>query len=169
MQPIVHLAVGYLCYAASVRLRRRGRPADTPTAAALVGALLPDLIDKPIWLAGLTDVGRTVGHTLLVAGPLLAVAWWYAAARDRRSLGVAFAIGLGSHLAADVPWHVLAGDYRELGFILWPLTPMAPYAGTKSLAAVSGVEITTLWLEAIVFAAGVALWWVDGRPGIESG
>lgn len=167
MQPVVHLAVGYLCYAAYARWDRGEPPAPAPTGAAIVGAALPDLLDKPPWLAGVVDVGRTVGHSLLFAIPAIAAVWVVAKTRDRRTLGVAFAVGYLSHVAADVPWHLLSGEYRELGFLLWPLTPMPEYTGTKPLGTVAGLEVTTLWLEAVIVAAGVALWWRDGRPGLE--
>lgn len=169
MQPPVHLAVGYCCYAIDTRWDRGAAPDDRTTAAVLVGAALPDLIDKPLWLLGVAGVGRTAGHSLLVAVPLLVGVRLYANRSDRRALGTAFSIGLCSHLAADVPWHLLAGDYRELGFLLWPVTPMPAYTGTKPLGSLGGVEVTTLWLEVVIFAVGLAMWWADGRPGLERG
>ncbi len=167
MQPVVHLAVGYLCYAGYTRRRYGSVPGEYPTLAAILGAALPDLIDKPIWLAGVVDVGRTIGHSLLLVVPLVIVVWLVTRTRDREILGVAFAIGILSHIATDIPWHVLSGDYHELGFLLWPITPMPEYTGTKPLGTVPGLEVTatTLWLEAVILVAGVALWWADGRPG----
>ncbi|RQG99649.1 metal-dependent hydrolase [Natrarchaeobius oligotrophus] len=167
MQPVVHLAVGYICYAAYARWELGERPAESAAAVAVFGAALPDLLDKPLWLAGVVDVGRTVGHSLLFAVPLVAAVWLLARSRGRAALGVAFAIGYLSHVATDIPWHVLSGDYHELGFLLWPITPMPEYTGTKSLGRVAGFEVTTLWLEAVILVAGVALWWRDGRPGLE--
>ncbi|NGM67558.1 metal-dependent hydrolase [Natronolimnobius sp. AArcel1] len=167
MQPIVHLVVGYLCYAAYARWRFDGPPAEVPALVAIGGAALPDLIDQSLAAAGITGVTRTIGHSLLFVVPLIIVVWLYARARDREILGVAFAIGLLSHIATDIPWHVLAGDYHELGFLLWPITPMPEYSGVKNLGTVAGLEVTTLWLEAVIFVAGVALWWHDGKPGLE--
>lgn len=167
MQPVVHLAVGYLCYAGFTRWQQGDPPGETATLAAIVGAALPDLLDKPPWLFGVVDVGRTVGHSLLFAIPVVVAGWLLARSRDRRPLGVAFAIGYASHLATDVPWHLIAGEFDELGFLLWPITPMPAYTGTKPLASAGGLEITTLWLEAVILAAGIALWWTDGRPGLE--
>lgn len=166
MQPVVHLAVGYLCYGAYTRADEGAAPGERGALVALFGAVLPDLLDKPPWLLDLT-VGRTAGHSLLFALPVVATVWLVARRRDRSRLGVAFAIGVLSHLAADVPWHLLAGDTHELGFLLWPVTPMPPYSGTKSLGTVAGVGVTTLWLEAVVAVAGLALWWIDGRPGLD--
>lgn len=169
MQPVVHPVVGYLCYAAYARWTGSGAPAPTPAAAAVVGSTVPDLVDQPLYLAGVTPVGRTVGHSLLFALPAVALVWTLTRRRDTDRLGVAFAVGYGSHVAADVPWHLLAGDYRELGFLLWPVTEMPEYSGVKPIGTVPGLglEATTLWLEAVVFVAGIALWWADGRPGLE--
>ncbi len=168
MQPIVHLAVGYLCYSGYTRFTRHKPPEAMPLLAALFGALLPDLLDKPLELLGVAPVGRTIGHSLLFAIPLVASVWLLLRRRSHERIAVAFAIGYGSHLASDVPWHLLSGDYDELGFLLWPITPMPEYTGTKSLGAVFGVEITTLWVEVVILFAGIALWWHDGRPGLES-
>ncbi|SFC11180.1 LexA-binding, inner membrane-associated putative hydrolase [Halobiforma haloterrestris] len=170
MQPVVHLAVGYVCYAIYTRRRCDASPRDGPAIAAILGAALPDLLDKPIWLVGIVDVGRTIGHSLLFALPLLVALGLYARSSDREVLAVAFAVGYLSHVATDVPWHVLSGDVHELGFLLWPITPMPPYSGTKPLATVPGLEVTvtTLWLEAVVLVAGIGRWWVDGKPGLEA-
>ncbi|WP_440765933.1 metal-dependent hydrolase [Natronorubrum sp. DTA7] len=165
MQPVVHLAVGYLCYAAYTRWHHGRTPADLPALVAVFAAGLADFIDKPLYAAETVPVGRAIGHSLLFAAPLILLAWVVATRRDRRPLGVAFAIGYLSHIATDVPWHVLSGDFDELGFLLWPVTEMPAYTGVKPLGTVGGVEITTLWLEAVILAAGVALWWTDGRPG----
>lgn len=168
MQPIVHPVVGYLCYSASARWIRGDAPDPTPTIAAVIGATVPDLLDQPLYLAGITAVGRRIGHSLFFAVPVVAVVWTVARRRGRTRLGVAFAIGYGSHLAADVPWHVLAGQYDELGFLLWPITHMPEYTGVKPLGTVPGLglEATTLWLELVIVVLGIARWWIDGRPGI---
>lgn len=167
MQPIVHPVVGYLCYAGYTRIRQGSRPRGEPTLVAVFAAILPDLIDQPLWAVGVTPVGRTVAHSLFGAAVIVGIAGVLARRADRPDLGVAFAIGYGSHVAADVPWHVLAGDYEELGFLLWPVTEMPAYSGVKPIGSVAGVEITTLWLEGVIFVAGVSVWLYDGRPGLE--
>ncbi|MXV63971.1 metal-dependent hydrolase [Natronorubrum sp. JWXQ-INN-674] len=166
MQPVVHLAVGYLCYAAYTRWSLGRQPADVPALVAVFAAGLADLIDKPLHAAGVVPVGRTIGHSLLFAIPLVLFVWLVASRRDRPILGVAFAIGYLSHIATDVPWHLISGDFDELGFLLWPITDMPAYTGVKPLGTVTGVEVTTLWLEAVILVAGIVLWWVDGRPGV---
>lgn len=166
MQPVVHLAVGYICYAGYTRLAHRETPGSKSTIVVLFAALLPDLIDKSLWIAGLVPVGRTIGHSLLFAVPLVFLVWYVLHKRDREKLAIAFAIGYGSHIATDIPWHVLAGEYEELGFLLWPITHMPAYTGTKTIGTVAGAEITTLWVEAVILAFGIALWLSDGRPGL---
>ncbi len=167
MHPIVHPVVGYLCYAAYTRGRHGERPGGEPTVVAVFAAVLPDLVDQPLRLVGVMPVGRTIAHSLLVAIPVVVAVGAIARRRGRPELGVAFAIGYLSHIAADVPWHVLAGDVDELGFLLFPITRMPQYTGTKTLATAGGVEITTLWIEAVLFVVGVRVWWNDGRPGLE--
>ncbi|WP_254767801.1 metal-dependent hydrolase [Salinilacihabitans rarus] len=169
MQPPVHLAVGYLCYAAYARWRWDRPPVSGPAVAAVVGAALPDLVDKPLWLLGAAPVGRTVAHSLPVAVPLAAAGWLLARRAGRPAVGVAFAVGVLSHLAADVPWHLLAGASAELGFLLWPVTSTPAYTGTKPLGSVASVAVTTLWLEAVILVAGLAVWWRDGAPGLRGG
>lgn len=167
MQPIVHLAVGYLCVAAYRRWTRADPPGGAAAGAAVFAAALPDLLDKPPWLLGVVPVGRTLGHSLLFAVPFGLAVWLRSADFEREPLGTAFVVGLFSHVATDVPWHVVAGDYHELRFLLWPITRTPPYTGTKVLGTVGGLELTTLWLEAAILIAGVVVWWRDGRPGLD--
>jgi len=145
MHPIVHPAVGYCCYALYTRLDRGEPPAAVPTVVAVGAAILPDALDQPLYHLGLTPVGRTIGHSLLFALPAMLIVWYVTARHGHGEWGVAFAIGYGSHIAADSPWHLLMGEYHELGFLLWPITPMPAYEGTKTLATVQGLEITTTW------------------------
>lgn len=166
MQPAVHLFVGYLCWSAYTRVGRGEPPAAVPATVAVFAAILPDLIDKPLTAWGVVGVGRTVGHSLLFAVPLGIVVYLLATRLDRRLLGVAFVVGYGSHIAADVPWHVLSGDFHELGFLFWPVAEMPPYTGVKPLGTVAGTEVTTLWLEAVIVVLAVAAWIRDGTPGL---
>lgn len=183
MWPITHLVVGYLCYAALARIRertQRGGPVardgqslrtgralrDGPVLAAVFGAALPDLIDKPLLWAGAVPSGRTYAHSVFAALFFSALAWWLVRRYRREELGIAFAVGYVSHLAADVAWPLLVGAYDELGFLLWPIAHSPPYEGQKSLGTFGGAEVTTLWFEVVILAAGVALWLRQGAPGV---
>jgi hypothetical protein len=96
----------------------------------LLGALLPDLIDKPLyyglsWATGLQGAAlglisstRTFGHTALFALAVLGALW----SRG----GAAIALGMATHLVLD-----LGGDAVAL---LVPSAP--PRAGPPTLAAV---------------------------------
>lgn len=77
----------------------------------------------------------------------------------------AFAIGYLSHVAADVPWHLLGGNLEELGFLLWPVTSMPEYYWIEPIGTIGGTTVTTLWLEAVIVFAGVVLWAYDRAPG----
>lgn len=167
MFPPAHPGVAYLLYRGVDRLRGAGPPGDRAALALVAGAVLPDLLDQPLyhWLGFPTT--RTVGHSLLVAVPVCLAA----VALVRRSslpdgLAGAFAFGYAAHLAADAFWRVALGRFAELGYLLWPLTRMPDYPGTLPLFSVGGATVTTTWVEAALLAAALALWWRDGRPGL---
>jgi hypothetical protein len=70
-----------------------------------LGCLLPDLIDKPIWVVAQwlgsesrhADTSRMIGHTAFLAAAVALVAW------RRRSLPwVALAYGIPTHIVLDV-------------------------------------------------------------------
>ena len=65
--------------------------------------LLPDLIDKPLWVLGVISDGRYIGHTLLLAF-LVALAF----ALKKRAYGLFAVCGGISHLLLDtsgfMPW-----------------------------------------------------------------
>ena len=167
MFPPAHPGVAYLLYRGGGRLRGAGAPGDRATLALVAGAVLPDLLDQPLyhWLGFPTT--RTVGHSLLLAVPvcLAAVAVVRRSALPDAVAG-AFAFGYGAHLAADAVWRVALGRFAELGYLLWPLTTMPDYEGTVPLFAVGGATVTTTRVEVALLAAALALWWRDGRPGV---
>lgn len=115
---------------------------------------IPGLLDRPLYWLGIVPVGRTVGHSLLLAVPLVASAWIVSQRRERPVLGIALAVGSLSHIATDIPWHLLSGEYHELGFLLWPITHMPAYTGTTALGTIGPVMVRTLWLEAVIFVCG---------------
>ena len=80
-----------------------------------VGALLPDLIDKPLsWfiLPGVLDgITRNFGHTLLFSSLLLAI--WQLGSGRRLNFLLPLAIGSGLHLLLD-------GMFSLPTTLLWP-------------------------------------------------
>jgi hypothetical protein len=139
--PLGHLAFAYLCFVAVVALTRRPLPAAWPLVPLAVGSQLPDLIDKPLAYYGVIVSGRSAAHSLLAAGVCIALITVVASGVRRRTptdgvlgrLGAvtpaAFAVGYLSHLAGDSVRPVLAGNYGDVGFLLWPLIEVPRYAG----------------------------------------
>lgn len=81
-----HLAVGYLA----------GIYTRLPVAYLLLGSVLPDVVDRPLYWLGLTPFSHTLTHSILIAGPASLVA---TALFGRR--GAALALGWLLHVATD--------------------------------------------------------------------
>jgi hypothetical protein len=140
-------ATHLLAAALLARLRR------LPTSWAVVGAAVPDVVDKPLAMLGVTDLFHSVGHSLLVA-LLVPVAVRYGPA------GVAAALGWASHVALDALHVVVNGRPDDALFLFWPVVvPPTPldvppgsfffyYLGTPSFFLEVG-----LWL-AVVLLVG---------------
>lgn len=168
MFPPVHPGFGYLLYAGLTRVRD-DVPAGTGVVQALVvGAVIPDLVDQPLYYLLPLPSTRTVGHSLLTIVPvsLLVIAL------VRRSdvpngVAVGFTIGYLSHPLADALWPLLLDLNHELGFLLWPIIPSPDYEGTKELRSIGTVTVTTLWVELTLLAIALLVWWRDGTPGID--
>jgi hypothetical protein len=89
---------------------------------AVAGAALPDLVDKPLGMLGVTDLYHSVGHSLLLA-PLVLLALRSGPA------GTALALGWASHLALDALHVVVNGRPDDALFLLWPVVvPPSPPA-----------------------------------------
>src|SRR5205814_1670079 len=114
-----------------------------PKKSLLLGTILPDLLDKPLYLIpaillgkqgaelGLISGTRTIGHTLLFMLILAAIA----TVRRSRVLA-AIALGVGTHLFLDhFSEHMLfgfrPGNDESLTGLLWPILgnrfPVYPY------------------------------------------
>jgi hypothetical protein len=82
----------------------------------VIGALLPDLIDKPLGMVIFSSIlasGRIIGHTLLLSISILLIGLYlYDKRRDIRIISLA--LGSFFHLMEDQIW----GEPRTL---LWPL------------------------------------------------
>lgn len=167
MFPPVHPGVAYLVYAWYERAFRGGPPGRLETLVLVFAATVPDLVDQPLYHLGSAPTTRTVGHSVLVGAILslvvvLAVRRW--SLGDR--VGRAFAAGYFLHLAADAVWPLLLWIPAELRYLGWPFVQQPPYEGTKSLVTIGDVGVTTLWVELVLFALAIVVWWRDGRPGV---
>lgn len=167
MLPIAHPGVAYLLYAGIRRGLGREPPTGPAVIALVVGALLPDLIDQSLYYLFALPSPRTLAHSLLVAIPAcLLVALAVRRGRVSSEVGVGFIVGYLSHPAADALWPFLYGAEDELGFLLWPYTTSPPYPSHRVLFEVGPIPILTTWIELGLLAAGIALWWRHGRPGL---
>jgi len=167
MWPWGHLAVGYLVYAL-YRRRSGDYPTERGTVAVAVGTQLPDLIDKPLawWFAVLPN-GRSLAHSLLLAGLLWVVVLAVSRRTAHREAGSAFVLGYASHLASDALNPALAGDVSHLAFLAWPVLPPVVYDGPGSfLGHFLAMELTPFLLfEFALVAVALATWIRDGAPG----
>lgn len=168
MFPLAHPGVAYLLYTAYIR-RVHGRSPDGLAAVALVsGAVIPDVVDLPLYYFGGAPSTRSVAHSVLAGvglSSLVALTIGRSAVDNR--VGVAFSAGYLSHLLADAVWPLVLWLPAELRYLGWPLTQQPLYEGTKPLGSVSGVTVTTLWIELAMLTVAIAIWWHDGRPGFR--
>lgn len=124
-----HISVGYLTARTRLATRRTTTGDWGLYTCVIAGALFPDLVDKTILALDLSPYGRSVGHSLF--GLLAILLVW--AGQVGRSGRVAaplawFALGIASHLAADLFDDLVAGlvqtTYAQTSWMLWPfLTP----------------------------------------------
>jgi len=151
----VGLGVGYRLYT------RRSASATIPSKPAhaicwlVVGAALPDLVDKPLGMAGVTELFHSVGHSALVL-PVMVVC----GLADRRWL--ALAVGWGSHLFVDALHVVINGRPSDALFLGWPVvSPPNP-------PAIPPGEFVWFYLGSPSFYLEVLLWLAVGGLGVWS-
>jgi hypothetical protein len=181
MWPWEHLAFGYLFYSLGARAYYRRPPTGAAAVAVAVGTQLPDLLDKTLaWLFGVFPVGYAVGHSALVAPPVLTAAYLLLHRRSltRGRLVLAYAVGHLSHLFGDLLYPLLRGKGLELRRVLWPVaSPEAGDVQGNVLHRIAGyflgylVEVLSLnpsplfLVQVGLVAAVFVLWLVDGAPG----
>lgn len=171
---------GYVLYSAYAHLWERRRPSGRAAIVVVFAALLPDLIDKPLaWQLNVLPTGRSLGHSLFFAVPVVVIVYLAARRFARNDVGVAFAIGYFSHLPADTIYPlVMPGVKIDLGYLIWPLAS----AGSTETGDLLGEFLGLLFgfsefvsgpdgwrfllIEGALFAVALALWIVDGRPGL---
>lgn len=167
MLPPVHPPLAYLVYRGLLEVDGR-RPTATATVALVLGSILPDLIDQPLYVLGAVEGTRALGHSLLWAAPLCLGAWLVVSRSPRhRAIALWFIVGYATHLAADALWPVLFWAPGELDFLIWPLRPAPEYETVRALGEVLGVTVTTRWIEIGIGGAGLVQYWRDGMPGLE--
>lgn len=146
--------LGHVAFAHAVAWRRRAALTQTQLGYAVVGSLLPDVVDKTLRLAGVFPWGRTVGHSawVMTLAVLLAVL-------AKRDVWLWLVVGWVSHLFADLTDDVVCG-IQSTGYVFatwytWPyfnpdlnavrVVPMHPRGPCLSVYE----TLTVVWVWAI--------------------
>jgi len=178
MWPWEHVAFGYVCYSLYRHARFGASPGDRAALLAAFGAVLPDLVDKPLsWGLGWFPQGYAVAHSAFV---LVAAAAVVLLVRrfDPAGLGTALLVGWASHLFGDVVYPAMLGGRLAFRRVLWPLVTLPPYHHHLGLLAravhylhehavrtLAGGLGVALGLEIAFVVLAVGLWLHDGTPG----
>ncbi len=122
LYPLGHLGI---TAALGVHLSGRGYYPLLDFRLLLLGAVLPDLIDKPLALAAGLE-GRTIGHSMIfIASLTLVLLMWFLStpvgSSRRATVGMltVLAIGAWMHLILDRIW-------EQPWVFLWPLLGLGP-------------------------------------------
>lgn len=195
MWPWEHLAVGYVLLSLYSHGRTGTPPTELAVLVLAVATQLPDLIDKPlVWQFDFLN-GASIAHSILVSLFLVFVAGIVAGRIGHPALSSAFGIGYLSHLIGDLVYPMILGrGHFAWGAILWPgpdriVTDSSPatsgVGGPPSRAApgflsevarhfgdfLSFLGTPTgqayLFLDLILVGGALALWVLDGCPGIH--
>lgn len=191
MLPPAHLAIGYLAYSSYTRIRGR-TPTSIGALFVVVGAVFPDLIDKPLQWSGLLIDGRTAGHSLLIGGPIVfLVGFWLYRRTGNGDALVALCASWLLHPIADginYPFQgTVATDFEEMSFIVWPVEVSGPavvelLSFNQTVAALmaqkpewaaanlpSGPDLrwALLLFQLCVSGVAVVVWIWDGSPGLS--
>ncbi|MFU8869529.1 metal-dependent hydrolase [Natronococcus sp.] len=178
MWPWGHLAVAYLLYSLYAHGRFRRAPQAEPALAVLVGSQFADLIDKPLaWWFGILPTGRSLAHSLFFAAALIVAVYAVGIVLERLETATAFVVAHLSHLLADIPPRALLGYPFETEFLVWPLLEQPTFRyGERLFEPPAVVELVVgpftnpavfFLFEWLLFGAAIALWYLDGCPGLE--
>lgn len=166
-----HLAIAYLCYRAYCILVGR-EVTDSAVVVLALGALLADIIDKPLaWWFGILPNGRSLAHSLVITVPILTVIVLFLAASGRRPEAVALAIGHGTHLLADALRALVENGLSAVAFLAWPLLPPVSYHTPPTFKAhLATLAFTPSLIAGVILSVlTMVIWMADGMPGLPVG
>jgi hypothetical protein len=169
MLPWAHAAVGYLLYSAYSRWRVGWPPVGLTVYAVGLGTQFPDVIDKPLaWSFAVLPSGRSLGHSLLTLVAVLILLRVACRYPDQRALSAAFGVGYISHLFADGIGSVIAGDFGELEYLLWPVIDVPTGESRSFIEFFLALEPTPMMLAGMILTiVGGVVWVYDGMPGVK--
>lgn len=131
----------------------------------VVGAALPDIVDKPLAMAGVVPLFHSVAHSALF-GVGLAAVWLIARRTGRQAVAGAVSavtVGWGTHLGADATHLVLNGRPENTVFLLWPLV-----ASWDSIEA-GPIPFVVQYLWTPSFYVEIVIWLVAGSLLLRDG
>lgn len=111
MTPLGHLAAALLAVRGAGFDRRQSH-------LCLLGALLPDIVDKPLWRAGVFVTGHTVGHSVII----LCIIAGFLAVAPRLRVVAPVVLGQATHIGGDL---IVAYPLFLRNFA-WPLLTQRP-------------------------------------------
>ncbi|ELZ10838.1 hypothetical protein C479_08503 [Halovivax asiaticus JCM 14624] len=178
MWPWEHVLVGYLAYSLLAHLWWRDGPSGLEAIAVAVGALVPDLVDKPLaWEFGVFESGYAIGHSIFFALPISLVAGVLANRLGKRRIGIALAVGYLFHLPGDLLYGFVQDRVLYLQTISWPFGTVPPAGDPPGFqeqltyflngyhAELTSGDLSTYVLIQLGLAGlVVALWLYDGAP-----
>jgi hypothetical protein len=142
-----------------------GRLSRLSTRWLVVGAALPDLLDKPLGAIGVFELYHSIGHSAFFALCLVPIALY-------SRVGVAVAVGWGSHLLLDIVHVVVNGRPGHALFLLWPLTESAdPLAIPPGEFFWYYLGTPSFYLECVLWLVALALFfrqWAAESSRIQS-
>jgi hypothetical protein len=179
MWPWEHLSVSYIVYSMAVRGSRRRPPTATESYALLVGALFPDLVDKPAgWLFHVFPSGISVAHSVFIAVPLSLAILLICHNKGHTGAGTGFGVGYLLHLPQDAVYGTItSGSAPTYRVFLWPIAPQQTdtyggfvanvqhyFSSYQTLLA----DPNAIWFvvfELLLLSMALLLWIIDGAPG----
>jgi len=158
----VHAAVAYLVYRGISFGRSGRRPNDSIVIALVVGALLPDLVDKPLSFVFTSLPSRSVTHSIFIAAIVVSAVLYATRRMDSSDIGTAYVLGYASHLVTDLIDPLFIPE-EPIAFLMWPiLTDYHHIGGPGELLAL--VRLTPYVVgQTIITLLAVALWFGDGK------
>jgi len=122
-----------------------------PVLWLVVGAALPDVVDKPLATLGVVDLFHSVGHSALVFVLFLPAVRYGPEA-------IAVLVGWGSHLLLDALHIVINGRPMDTLFLLWPLAvPPDPLGLPPGEFFLQYLWTPSFFLETVIWAAFLAV------------
>jgi membrane-bound metal-dependent hydrolase YbcI (DUF457 family) len=163
----VHAALAYLLYRLVINLDKAGKLTGGAVLALTGGALLPDIVDKPLAFIFSSLPSRSLTHSIFTTVIVIVIAVFVARRLNRLAIGTAYIIGHLSHLGADLVDYLFIPE-ETLLFLFWPLVTEYHHIDTvfDLLALVSPTPYVLVQM--MVTILGVVLWILDGKPGYAS-